>query len=97
MTDLASVQALVRSELSARDVSARGWSFAEMLLDPPHLITVRAGAASFQVWAVLEDTPSQPSSGYTVAYDPHEKAFCLVSGGVAVSYYRSLVEAIDGM
>jgi hypothetical protein len=97
MTDLARVQALVRSELGAREKNAHGWSFARKLLDPPHPITVRSGTASFQVWAILEEDPTQPSTGYTVAYDPQEQAFCLVSGGVAVSYYRSLPEAIDGM
>ncbi len=97
MRDLASVQALVRTEVGAREKNAPGRSFARKLLDPPHPITVRSGTASFQVWAVLQEDPAQPSIGYTVAYDPQEQAFCLVSGGITVSYYRSLSEAIDGM
>jgi hypothetical protein len=97
MSDFASIQNLVRTELGGCEVSSQGWHFGKLLLNPPRLIEVRSGASAFQVWAVLSEMSETTSDGYTIAFDPAKEAFCLVCGGVAVGYYRSLLEAINGM
>lgn len=92
--EAADVAKLVKSELGATTESTGGWDFGPYLVDPPQRATYRStNGIPWTVWVVLRES----EDGYIVAYDDDDGEVLLVTGGVVISSYNSLMDAINGL
>jgi hypothetical protein len=102
--DALTVRRLVEQELATLDgqVSVNGLDLQRCLVHPT-LQTFKGypkDSPDWELWVVMEEDPAD-CSGYKVAYDPEDGAFCLAygrqPGAQYIGHYGGFLDALRSM